>query len=457
MPDIPIQSISVKDRARLIYGDLDTLRQSIRETGLIQPICVMETAEPNQFELLAGGRRLAAMIAEGWTMIPCRILPHMDELSKKEVELEENVQREDFSPVERANLVRAILELKTKKYGAAMPGTVGGYRLEDVANLFGMSRATVSQEIEISKAVEARPELANLPKRSDIVAAINRDRRQEQAEQASQRVMQQRLATPEDGLKRELVDNYVVGDFFNVVQNMPEGVFQCIELDPPYGIGFDKTPKTSAANVLDYEEIPSAQYPVFMRRMLEQCHRVLSPDGWLLCWFGAKTWTNTIHELLQEVGFHVPSIFCVWAKPGPGGSPNPQRILGSAWEGFYYCDKSGAARLFNPGESNVFINPSPSAKIHPTERPISLMMGILRVFCPTGGRILVPCAGSGNTLLAACNLRMHPLGVDINPAYKPEFTLRAMNQPFGNYMDHNMMSLASNIVIAEERITADDI
>ena len=60
-----------------------------------------------------------------------------------------------------------------------------------------------------------------------------------------------------------------------------------------------------------------------------------------------------------------------------------------------------------------------------TQRPIELMIELLKTFCWEGDRILVPFLGSGTTLLAAEHLKMSAFGFELEQSYKDGFLFAA--------------------------------
>jgi len=92
---------------------------------------------------------------------------------------------------------------------------------------------------------------------------------------------------------------------------------------------------------------------------------------------------------------------------------------------FYYCWK-GDPSLAKPGRSNVFgYKPVPhTKKIHPTERPLEMISDVLQTFAHPGANVLVPFAGSGNTLLAAMLCDMKGLGFDLTEGYRDGYVIR---------------------------------
>jgi ParB family chromosome partitioning protein len=92
---------------------LEQLVASIRAQGVLQPLLVRATTEPEQFEIVAGERRWRAGKAAGLDRLPVRVV-ELDDQQAVAVAIVENLQREDLSPIEEAEgyleLLRAGLE-----------------------------------------------------------------------------------------------------------------------------------------------------------------------------------------------------------------------------------------------------------------------------------------------------------------------------------------------------------
>src|SRR4030067_176865 len=106
MDTIKTPQIIWGNRARTDYGDVTALSESIKTKGLIQPIVL-----DNDHNLVAGGRRLTAMIMLGWSDIPYINAGTLSELQLRELELEENLMRKDLTWQENATLVSEIHKL----------------------------------------------------------------------------------------------------------------------------------------------------------------------------------------------------------------------------------------------------------------------------------------------------------------------------------------------------------
>lgn len=87
--------------------DLASLRDSIREFGVLQPIVVRNNGEG--FQLIAGERRLRAAREAGLAEIPVTVVDFTDQ-QVNEAALVENIQRTDLNPIEKAQGFRDYLD-----------------------------------------------------------------------------------------------------------------------------------------------------------------------------------------------------------------------------------------------------------------------------------------------------------------------------------------------------------
>ena len=79
--------------------ELEGLKDSIRQHGLLQPIVVRPLE--HGFEIVAGHRRFAACRSLRWRFLPCRIR-EIDDRRAYEIQLSENLQRKTMDPLEEA-------------------------------------------------------------------------------------------------------------------------------------------------------------------------------------------------------------------------------------------------------------------------------------------------------------------------------------------------------------------
>lgn len=100
---VDTNSIRVRNRVRRDLGNLDSLKESMRKNGLLNPITVTK-----DFSLVAGQRRLESARELGWRQIQCVVIDIEDQETLLQLELDENSARKDFSSDEMAD---ALLRL----------------------------------------------------------------------------------------------------------------------------------------------------------------------------------------------------------------------------------------------------------------------------------------------------------------------------------------------------------
>src|SRR6059058_2757243 len=104
LKSIPIGQISrnpFQPRQEFNSEELSELQESIRGSGLLQPITVRRRAGRDGFELIAGERRLRAAKGLGWKEIPA-IIKEIDDRTLLTLALVENLQRADLNPIEES-------------------------------------------------------------------------------------------------------------------------------------------------------------------------------------------------------------------------------------------------------------------------------------------------------------------------------------------------------------------
>jgi ParB family chromosome partitioning protein len=102
LKSIPISQIGrnpYQPRQEFNTEELAELQESLRASGLLQPITVRRRPGKDGFELIAGERRLRAATKLGWKEIPA-IIKEIDDKTILTLALVENLQRTDLNPIE---------------------------------------------------------------------------------------------------------------------------------------------------------------------------------------------------------------------------------------------------------------------------------------------------------------------------------------------------------------------
>jgi len=117
---------------------LAELAESIRTHGVIQPLIVRISDQPDRFTLIAGERRLRASRMAGLEHVPVIVKDAADQ-AMLELALVENVVRADLSPLEEAHAYRQLIE----EFGLTQAS---------VAARVGRSRVSVTNTIRLLNA-----------------------------------------------------------------------------------------------------------------------------------------------------------------------------------------------------------------------------------------------------------------------------------------------------------------
>ena len=127
-----------RHQPRTIFNEekLQELAESIKENGLIEPIVVVRSVVPGEYELIAGERRLRASKLAGLTEIRAIIQEGASDKDKLDLALIENIQREDLNPIEEAKAY--------KKYSEEYK-----YTQEQIAKIVKKNRSVIANTIRL--------------------------------------------------------------------------------------------------------------------------------------------------------------------------------------------------------------------------------------------------------------------------------------------------------------------
>lgn len=102
-----LQPGKYQPRTHMDQASLESLADSIRSQGVMQPIIVRLVSD-DQYEIIAGERRWRASQLAGLTEVPVIIKEIPDEAALA-MALIENIQRENLNPIEEANGIQRLI------------------------------------------------------------------------------------------------------------------------------------------------------------------------------------------------------------------------------------------------------------------------------------------------------------------------------------------------------------
>ena len=210
-------------RSNFNEGKLLELTESIKNHGVISPILVREVGL-NQYEVIAGERRLRASKKAGLETIPCLVDQKQDQ-DALESALIENLQREDLNAVEEA---RGYDRLK-REFGLTQ---------DEVASSTGKARSTIANSLRLlnlsSKVLDMLASGQIEKGHAKLLASMSAD----DAEKAANNIIKNKLSVKElsgiSASKKTIpksIKKTKDTDLLNVEVEMSEGFGHKVEIE----------------------------------------------------------------------------------------------------------------------------------------------------------------------------------------------------------------------------------
>ncbi|MDW8276012.1 MAG: site-specific DNA-methyltransferase [Candidatus Nitrosocaldus sp.] len=231
-------------------------------------------------------------------------------------------------------------------------------------------------------------------------------------------------------------DHLIVFDDFRNVELDEKA--DLIFADPPFGIEFKANMATynRSPDALSYVEVPSREYPGFIRELVGWCYRSLKDDGsmWLV-----SGWNNLRHVLdaVEDAAF-VQLNNVIWKYQF--GVFTRRRFVTSHYH-LLLLVKDADRYTFNKPEhyaEDVWIIKRPYQHGEATagnELPDELVERCIYASSNERDLVLDPVLGSGTTMRVCMRMGRRCLGIEINPALE-----KRIRRKLGLYdaMDENM-------------------
>lgn len=402
MPEIPLDSVHIDvARIRQDVGNIDELAQSFQELGQIHAILLDEDNT-----ILAGLRRFLAARKLGWQTIRADYFSGLDEITKKRIELEENILRLQLTWQEEVLAKRGIHQLMQGIHGKSAPGEhnpEGAWKVEDTARLLRQSKGMTSMDLTLADAIEYLP---GIERSEGKRAALRIYRKLKETA-----ILSELAKRRESGSEGKLF-HFFHADCCERLPEMPSDFADLIITDPPYGIGYDSVRRdreTAYKGIEFHDDLPYVLE--LFNDAAHELYRVLKPGGHCYVFASPSTWTR-FEPILVAQRFLVRSHPLIWVKNVPtpgqvasGGFMNRYEIIIFAWKDVPRPLKETTRGQGGQSADDVFgadrQYPAPTQRLHSTEKPVELLRYMIRLSSEEGETVLDPFAGSGSTAVAA--------------------------------------------------------
>lgn len=403
----PPHEITVREdlpRYRKDSKKVQSLLESILKNKQLHPIVVTE-----DHELIAGGRRLAACLLGGIN-VRCTYKANLTPIQIRELELEENLQREDLSPADEADAIADLHVLKQEIYGETSSGKEGGWRLVDTADAISMSKGHVIDNINISAALKDFPELRVLKTKKAIKKAVKGC--QQVADRAEAIQEWELLIQKEDEIALLLVEASID------MEEVEDNSIDVLLTDPPYGIEIDKIASsvggtTGGVSTTGYTFDDSTERALALYKILAaESYRFTTENAHAYIFIGPEFF-SLIREMMIEAGWDAYIKPIIWVKRESGQCNMPERWPSSCYEMILYCRKA-TSKLVVQGMPD-WIPEDPvleSKRLHRAEKPVPLLQKLLTRTSLPGQRLYDPFMGSGSSLEAGLRQKLIVRGCD---------------------------------------------
>lgn len=199
------------------------------------------------------------------------------------------------------------------------------------------------------------------------------------------------------------------------------GKVDAVVTDPPYSSGArtdsERQVRGSMLRSMEdgdwfsHDAMTTWGFTWFVRSAFTKIRQRLQPGSHVYVFIDWRQ-TPNVYGMLEACGYRVNHCL-VWAKTHFG--------MGAYWrnqhENIVFASVGTPNEMLNRGMGSVltFSGVSPQARLHPTEKPISLLQALIEAV--PGQVIFDPFMGSGSTAVAALNCGRSFVGCEINPEH----------------------------------------
>jgi site-specific DNA-methyltransferase (adenine-specific) len=257
-------------------------------------------------------------------------------------------------------------------------------------------------------------------------------------------------------------EDVLLGDALQIMPTLADNSAQIILADPPYNIGKD------FGN--DSDRMPMDEYLTWCDKWIAECLRVLKPNGTMFLFGFSENLALITARIPQTVNrrwivWHYTnknvaslnfsqrsheSILVLWKQDKVF---HRDEVREAYTEGFLNGaagkERANTKGRFSKGDKTTTYTAHPAGALprdvikipalaggagmkervnHPTQKPLALCEKLIKSCKQEDGCVLVPFAGSGSECLAAKNLGLPFVGIEINEEYV-QLTKNRLNPP----------------------------
>jgi len=216
----------------------------------------------------------------------------------------------------------------------------------------------------------------------------------------------------------QLINGVHRADCLTFMRGLPGDSIDLVVTDPPYndlsmfsGKQGGKGKLLGGHDWFDNDQIPEDEFNLFFLSVLKELHRIMKPHAHIYIFCNHKVIDRFKWMFMRH--FHYINLL-VWDKVhfGLGWCYRQQHeliLLG--------CKGKNKVKVQNKGNVLRFKRTPNNHRLHPTQKPESIISELIANSSQEGNLIFDPFAGSGTTLVAAAKLKRNFLGCEIDHRY----------------------------------------
>jgi ParB family chromosome partitioning protein len=404
---IPLDKITIPPRIRqreLITGqEFTALKKDISTHGLLNPITVTQ-----DYELLAGFRRLKCFRLLGEEKIPAHVLSASTQIDKLIIELIENKDRKNFSWQEEVEAKGRLFNLLRKKERISVERFAQDY--------LSQSKALTSCELQIYNAAKKNPEVYTSSESKSI--ALEKVVRARAAA-----VTKEMLDRDEECLAPEQKGKLIKPKLWNSAElllfDLEEHSVDICVSDPPYGIGIERKKGKDIFKETNYDN-NWEECEKILELVISRLQDVMKPGGHVY-FFCDVRFLQQLEHLFRGYNFSVCPTPLFWVKEGLKIATAALYYPMRQYECILMAFAPGEKRKLEiTGESDVLVHQVVNHKdrTHPLEKPVQLYADLIARSSRKGDTFIDPFCGTGNSLIAGMRLGLKCFGSEIEEEYR---------------------------------------
>jgi DNA modification methylase len=197
------------------------------------------------------------------------------------------------------------------------------------------------------------------------------------------------------------INTIIHGDCTQILPSLATGSVDFVLTDLPYVNRYASS---------DGRTIPSGNF-AWLKPAFAELGRVLKPDAFCVCFYG---WAHIakLSAAFRDAGFRPVGHF-VFPKRWTSGT----RFVRYQHEVAYLLAKGEPKEPAHPIGDVIDWADYTGNKLHPSQKPVTILLPLLEAFTQPGNVVLDPFAGSGSTLQAAQMLGRSYIGIELDAKY----------------------------------------